>query len=386
MIVAKELHKEDKFRDFSWVAEQQKNKKLEIQGYVLSDEVFEQFRLLVKCTQEIFTDLWDLDIIDSPSLSGNYRILGVIIRFPEILIKNSQKKEHLIKELFVKIHLSMDNKKLKIYSLSGGRAQLSYEEFFSNYMHSHLPGVVRLPEPDSPMPYYSSFCRGTGHINSHMMDINSDGISEDSAMKFLVQLLGFVSWESLEGVPHRLMGNIRPPGSSGRRYFRYNKNSVISNFQDLVTRVKDAPDRFIDLDFIIENNSYVLVNNDKLDEFISSNVITSDRSIFLCYLDNNGTYYSYDSPGPQSIATIPPIRNQNFIFQGETIEFQVTDIPKTTDVEKIEYTVYPEVKEIIKEYLEYEINSKKIRASLIKRYESKVSDAIKSTEPDKVVV
>lgn len=368
----KKIKLADKCRDFSWILERFESNQLSLLGDSFNKGSFDKFRMAIKCVQEVYENQWDIDINE---VDGKVDITGVIIHFPEVLLKNSRDKQHSMSNLFVKIHLRKDGTNIKVGGLSGGRTSVSYAEYCSNYFHSHLPGSFT-NQRSSQSPFYSSFCTGSGHINDFIAEINSETLTRERMIPFLVQIISLVSWESLEGGPHRKISNIRVNSNRGRisnpsqQDSLYLKNKVIDYHKD--------NEIIPNIDFKLESGQYTIVDNEKFNKFLTETVqlTDTDKRRVICMQDNQGNYYQYGSiPGYE----LPPnTSNHKYIFQGREIPFEIGSPPDIGDLTNIHYFLHPEVKSFIKQELEYDINIKKVRQSTIDRYSNQTSDATES--------
>lgn len=379
----KEIKLEDKCRDFNWILKQYKENKLLILGKPFTDTSFESFRLFIKHTEEIYEDSWDIDI-KATAIEGEYKIdiQGVVIHFPEITIKNSSKKEHVITDLIVKVVLYIGGTRLMIHHLEGGRLSISYAEFSSNYFHSHLPGYYNRNGNQSP--FYSNFCKGSGHINQFIAELNSEVFNQGNIEPFLIQISGLVIWESLEGGPHRKIRYISIRTITGRK-FTISDVAVKAIKHKILEKHREGKIKPV-LDFKIENNTYTIVDNENIDVFIVDTVELSsqDLTCILVMEDSTGTYYKYgQAPG---YLEVPNTEEEVYIFKGQEIAFRIGEAPTTGDTSSINYFVHPEVRQIIKKEIEYDINISQIRESTIQRYRSEINDATEGIEPDKVVM
>lgn len=388
----KRIKLEDKCRDFNWVKEQFEANKLYISGSKPTKGAFDKFRLAVKTTNEVYENFWDLEINVTELPAGGsvegfrYDVRGIVVRFPEIIIKNSRNRQHTIHELYVMVQFYVDGTSLRISGLAGGRMKQSYAEYTSNYAHSHLPGGINPNdgERSGNAPYWRSFCRGSGHINDFIAEINSGGLTMEKFTPFLVQILGLVSWESLEGGPHRRIANISIIGNSGRRSNPSNAESEwhLNNIMSHYRSSNITPP----IDFAWESNGYTITDNEKFDKFISESIEIPDnqKHRIICMQDNQGNYYKWGSI-PEFNAPRTPSRN-TYIFQGQELTYEIEPAPSVGAEDQINYFIHPNIKRDIKARLEYDINIKKIRESTINRYSDKIEDATKSPRPDKVAV
>lgn len=371
---------EDKARDFNWINSLFEDGNLFVNGKKFTASTFEKFRLLVKSTQEVYEDSWDIEIVKNGETGIN--IKGIVILFKDIIIKNSRDKEHSIKDLFVKIELDIYNNNLIVRDLCGGRTTLTYSEWSVGYMHSHLPhGSI---SSGSTPPFWGNFCRGSGHINDFIAEINSrGGFKEENLTPFLIQILGLVSWESLEGVPHKKLEFITPRPSSGR-VFAFSKAVIDAIKRNILAHYK-AHKTPPDIDFKLESGGYTIVDNEKLDKYVLESIPLpdQDKSYLISMPAANGTHYAFGHlPGFRT----PPNNTNKYIFQGQEVSVIVGDPPSLGDMDESNYTLNPRVKEYIKQDLEYVVNTKKIRKSTIDRYSSENGNASKGVEPNKMAL
>lgn len=124
----------------------------------------------------------------------------ITIHFPEFEISNTQKRKHIIKDLYVRFYMNAD---LKIRQnnycfVEGLRTTYTPEEYAATYAHSHLPGLAT---------DFSRFCLGTGPINMVLLRLQAAFNSVDFKL-LLYHFNVYVRHESLTGVPHRKIENI----------------------------------------------------------------------------------------------------------------------------------------------------------------------------------
>ncbi len=381
----KKIKLEDKCRDFNWINSKYQEGKLYLGGNKFTATLFDKFRLLIKCTQEIYEDSWDIDLnIRNFNSEEDFSvdIKGIVILFKDIEIKNSNNKSHKIKDLFVKVNLYKDGSNLCINDLHGGRTTISYDEWSSNYFHSHLPGYINRNSNDAP-PYWSNFCRGSGHINDFIAEINSEGLTKEKIIPFLIQILGLISWESLEGGPHRTISSIRTRTSSGR--ILNPSNQVSKGLMDLVIKHHRDNNIVPDIEFKLESGKYTIVDNEKFTKFLTETIefTDTDKARYFGIEAENGVYYAYGQlPGfPQ-----PPNITRKFIFQGQEIPMVIGNPPNMEELSKKQYVLHPTIRSFIKQEIEYDINIKKIRKSTIDRYSNQNGNATKGIKPNKMAL
>ena len=392
-ILERELKLSGNVRNAAWMTRQFAKKRIIMGGVVISETLFNQYKICMKVISDIYENKWDVDFILTQTSSKIYiNIKAVHILFEEIVITNSGGQNHTIKDLLVAIGLQNDdNRRLKIERLKGGRLTLTYAEFQSNYFHSHLSvDCQRLNGGDySVVPFFTPFCTGSGEINMYQSDINGDGFTERNFIAFAMQIMTLVTWESLEGMPYIYMRNIRIRPSSGSYFYPSERGHSEPVYRKILTNLIEnqiTPD--IDVIFN-SNNSFEVVDNEKISKLANELPLTDqEKDIFLCSPvpgTNNTHYYGYNStPGFNSVPTF----TSNYIFRGELRQFTVGSAPaaNATTTAEIQYKLHPNVIKYVKKKLEYELNKKRIRQSTINRYKVKPSDAGESVQSDPVPV
>jgi hypothetical protein len=141
--------------------------------------------------------------------SEHYMIVKV--HYPSLTIENSTGQSHIIKDLYVKygLDLNQGSQTVKLEThLQGMRATRSIEEWSSGYIHSHLPSNK------NGWSSFSDFCMGkaTNPLPALMNEMNMSMLVDeewlDTYELFMMQLDTYVRWESLEGGPYRKIGQI----------------------------------------------------------------------------------------------------------------------------------------------------------------------------------
>lgn len=121
----------------------------------------------------------------------------LIIKFPEIYIRNSKGQQHTLYDLYVMLGFSSDFKKF-IALPKGRRLCLTKEELATGYRHSHL---------HSHANSWDSFCLGNTAFADQATTFVTSPIDADFFMVFLHQLDDYVAWESVEGGPYIRLEN-----------------------------------------------------------------------------------------------------------------------------------------------------------------------------------
>lgn len=260
--------------------------------FVKNREVFEAI------LNDLYPDLW----FYRESYNTNVQV-GVItpevslityyIQFPKIELKNSSGHKHTIYDLMIVFYVKSEfrTSHTKPY---GFRTTLSLDEIEVGYIHSHLPAsrnnnFVTYVNPNI-------FCIGDGQpISIPCVKLNRV-FDEDAWLSVLMQLPTFLSWESLEGVPHIHMKNI---GKKEGNYhdLRFNPNGAYNlNMIDIDTRTKH---KLYDVN-TLKQFKYVVVKNKitNLDEIsvLPESIVEVDKTLNLLtkVYYNDGIFYNKD--------------------------------------------------------------------------------------------
>ena len=362
------IKRSNKILDFNWVNSQRQKGRIFINGNTVTDAIFNQLRLAIKSTNEIYEGLWDIDFqVTIASRKTHIDIKGIVIRFPQIHMTNSRNTTHTIKDLFVRIPLYKEGSMLKVASIEGGRMTLSYAEWCSSYLHSHLRPFDKTGMQRNPLPIFSTFCTGSGHINDFMSNINGDGLTETRFTSFLIQILSLLSWESLEGTPYITMSSVRISTSGAQgRVFMPSKQIAVS-LKDTIINFHKENNLLPKITYDLSGEQYIIKHDDKFEDFLKSAPLSEgQKSNFWCTQNTQGTYYKYGSEPNRENTRIPNITNK-YIFRGVDVPFTIEGLPERIQ-ESILYVIHPTIKEYVKQELEYDTNIKKIRKSTIDRY------------------
>ena len=185
-------------RNPTWLIRQFSKGRLFIDGTLLTEKTFQEFKIAVKVINDIYEGSWDTEFeLRISDKKIQIDIKGLLIHFPEIQIRNKNSNKHQIKNLFIRVNLRIQIDRLALDYIDGARTSLSYAEWQSNYFHSHLSTTSMNITADSKYPYFGGFCTGSGEINIYMADINGEGFSEERFIKFAMQLMTLASYESI---------------------------------------------------------------------------------------------------------------------------------------------------------------------------------------------
>ena len=383
--IKKQIQLDGNIRDVKWVTEKFQAGRLYIHGVLLTPQTFEQYRLIIRIINDIYENAWDVDF-DVEKVSANsddiyIYIKGIYIWFSEITIRNRNDKTHQIKDLIIKFELRNNGTNLSIGDLLGGRMSLSYAEYQSDYFHSHLSISKGAISNGMTLPYMDSFCTGSGEINIYQSNINGDGFTEERFMRYAMQILSLVSYESIEGTPYRYMDRIRTHSRSGSHFHLDNRKKELF-FQKVINWYKQL-ETIPNIDITIDStNSYSVALNENFQKFVENvQYEDNDKASFFCILGENNNYYAYNSaPG----FTTPLTVRNTFIFRSEVKNMVIEPAPQGNTT--VTHIIHPSLIKYLKEEIEYELNKGKIRKSTIDRYTSESSNATESVQSNPVLV
>lgn len=379
--IKKNIQERDLIRTFPWILKQFKAGRLYLLGGKMSPSLFENFRLIIKKTAEIYDNNWDIDFLVQISMENRKKkitiaIKGIIVHFPDILISNSRKKEHLLKDLFIKLTLQAAVSGIRVHKISGARTTFSRAELLKNYSHSHLHSInvrekieIFNREPSrEAFPFFDSFCLGSGHINDFLAEYNSS-FKETHFEQVLIQLMRVASWESLEGTPYINFENM-----SSRSHQNVPFASTTIKAANLFARFLDFqanPASQKPISLSLGPNGYFIKDELEFEETLKATLTTnSSQERFLCIEGSGGNFYTITSVR-ESLAFDTPIQPiQPFYFAGKERPFMVSDPPKIKEDSIKQFIFHPELKTKVKNEFEYHINQKAIRQSTLDKYES----------------
>ena len=373
-------------RDAAWFTQQYQKGRIKLldNSDPISSSIFEQFKTAIRVINDIYDNSWDIAFEVKKDFNNKIflEIKGIYILFSEINITNRDRANHTIKDLLVLIQLyNYNNTALKIHSLKGGRLTLSYAEYQSDYFHSHLSISKNSISTGMNLPYLSDFCTGAGEINIYQSNINGDGFTEERFMRYAMQILSLVSYESIEGTPYRYMDRIGTHSRSGS-YFHLDNRKKELFFQKVINWYKQL-ETIPNIDITIDStNSYSVALNENFQKFVENvQYEDNDKARFFCILGENNNYYAYNSaPG----FTTPPTVRNTFIFRSEVKNMAIEPAPQGNTT--VTHIIHPSLIKYLKEEIEYELNKGKIRKSTIDRYTSESSNATESVQSNPVLV
>lgn len=257
--------------------------------FVKNREIFEAI------LNDLYPDLWFYkeyynENAGINTISPDSRLISYFIQFPKIEISNSSGNKHTIYDLFIVFDIRTDFRTTHTKPY-GCRLSMSLDEIEVGYMHSHLP-VNRA----SHFYNYSTpnvFCVGDGQPISIPCAKIAIKFDEDAWLSLLMQLPSFLSWESLEGVPHIHMKNVgKKEGSYRNLGYSPNRNYNLNH----TTISQQTKYKLYDKN-ILKQFKYVVVkdkitNLDKIN-VLPESIIEADKRLSLLnkVFYNDGVFY-----------------------------------------------------------------------------------------------
>lgn len=143
----------------------------------------------------------------------------ILVYFPTITVRNEHDRSIDIQDVYIKIPITLDGEMASTFYIN--RATYSMAQFYSNYLHSHCPGL-----PKTNAGSFSSMCLGNGPIKDTMANLRAD-YDEDLWQLFCSELEDYLQTESLTGGPYKHLEEVRNPESKslGNPRFKFSVNS-----------------------------------------------------------------------------------------------------------------------------------------------------------------
>lgn len=329
---------------------------------------YEGYQEIMKSNKE---DIVLNDIYSYPFITFS---LGILIRFPEITIKNSRLESHIIKDLVLCLPL-VCKRNLLPATLRGVRLTVTSAELKKKYQHSHIP-TGKFPNSDNFILQAAPFCLGEGNISFLLgKSVRITTFERRIFERLLMEIETFVAWESLEGGPYINMENIKESLSTSLRPTPY-EPTIEGNIEEVAEFTagilcKDSAYRNL-LVFYKENGKFKISPTESLEKSIHYWV----KSRYPTFYENNllavveGGYVSkrrledfynptLDSGTEEQIKKYQEC--QKIVYLGnEELVFQVVDEPKKNQpAEKIEYkiklnsNIYDNIRKFAENFISY---------------------------------
>ncbi len=262
-------------------------------------------------------------IVKSINIIHDYEIIqissaeiSVNLYLPEIEIKNSLEMSHIMRECYIKFTLVFANNKIEVRNLQFYRANFTPSEVDVDYLFSHTN--------TSPGEVVRDFCFGGSELKEYMRG----KIFYVNDLKYVIYLiLHYFSWESLEGVPYRRIGNILPY-----------KIEPINNFplidgEDFKILLKSLIDNPIDLS-IDFNDFYSDLSSDlSVDEEFRNKLGERIQELF-------GEKYMTDKLGEKEGKLISKTKETVKLIYNKTFKFKNQEIKPIIEESEYEKKIF----------------------------------------------
>lgn len=274
--------------------------------------------------------------------------IQVIIHFPEIVISNSRRLKHTIRDLYIIINMGAN---LQFCSrFNGFRAKKSYAEYLTGYGHSHM-------NSGGAPAGAQQFCLGETEFARLVDGFRNAKWDRVRFEMFAIQLQDYLSWESLEGGPYCRIENIRlDPDSSRNRFQPPNNNHLRMYYNEFLKK-------YPDVDIQIEDNGYnLLIKVPKTREFWNKvTAITStphqrpyDEVKACTYDENQDESHLWQRINQENRTLIS--RNYGLKFKGVDLKTQLEVPNKPEEKEEVIKMAHESVMEHIAAELEKKLN------------------------------
>jgi hypothetical protein len=305
-----------------------------------------------KSLTEIFGDNWD---IQEDFENHNYN-MSLILRFPEVTIRNGRRGERVLYDLFVR--LKFNEKLVLTESMHGRRGAVTYSEYKTGYRHSHLPSSSSHTQDISSICDWKQFCLGSSEIAAIQRDWKID---RDSSVGeafdiiqfelFMYQIQAYVSWESLGGGPHIRMENVT----------RHEGITTIRDY-DLERSYRSVYSlRSFKTSFDKDKNKFIVDKEDLETQLTKLQVGT------LIQKTGDGKYIYSDQESSTNLINNIEAENKklldsestsnNYLFRGKAFPTYILDYEKTEEeISSAKKVVHPDITNYFASKLEASIN------------------------------
>lgn len=323
-------------------------------------------------------------------------VFDIIIKYPEVTIKNENGFTHKIHNLFVKQKMNLNGCAARDFRLC--RNKFTLDEANVNYIHSHVStsnftrtGVVLWAQP----------CLGTGPIRQSMQGIYKiydDTTPEELYSKYLLyfsDINNYVKVESLSGVPYikmetiynkyintplicytnkfskafitidklfssRILGSIWESGDAQTSYLKSFVKEFIKYFIENTTLKYAYIDglvrpsySFIDFVKLITNSFYTFYNIKALNttsEFLNKNAMIKYSILHKAFIENNILkIYNTNIIGGESNTSKMRFNGNptDIMFKGEVQKLIIKDTSTSEEEDTIKHFISPVIANFI---------------------------------------
>lgn len=344
-----------------------------------SDSLIENFFFIYDTLTDIFKEYWAFEY-EYDRFYRRYIIKSIKILFPEVTITNSRRLSHTIKELWVFLDLKVNTEGILYMSkMRGCRTNLSYAEYCSGYMHSHLPRFYLTNKSTIDKVSISDFCLGTGEIISYIVEIENSKTKKElqrAWTNLFLMINSYVAWESLEGVPYINISSIRVNTNISAED-SYSYHITTGSFKDkYIKEIMYMLLEYLDFDVYIDNGFIKIKDNDKLlKSFFNACINSNETRVLGLKHKNTGQLFNYgfmtklrnNNVTLSNVITSKILEEAYIYLRGTKYPLKI-DFPdiKTKTVKEEDFELYlpDECRKTLINLIEYEHNKTIIRDSI----------------------
>lgn len=274
-------------------------------------------------------------------------MMTIIIHFPELTVTNQNSKRHKIYDMYVRFRMSPMFTTPGENLFYGLRTSMYYAEMGSDYCFSHLSG--RTAEARSGQ--WTSFCLGATDFSILCQDMKTK-FDKDKFEFLCIQLPDYLSWESIEGRPHRYIKDI-----SERSLFS-SSNSVSVGNSDIEKYIRNILTNEVHIPVICEKGgttySLLIDNNDDFADILTRNITELKALDIWDPVTKRQSAVVTDNKASEIKRIRAESNTQLFLFKDKPIFFKVLD----TVNEPAPVTGPFMVKHSVREDIMFRLNSK----------------------------
>ena len=179
-------------------------------------------------------------------------VATIMVYWPRVTVTNENGRSIEIYDLYAKVPVNAEGRMpYEAHGFHMKRATYTWEQFQSDYSHSHLSGI----ESDD-MSRFSRPCLGTGPINNTILSLKNN-YDEAFWMLFCQELSMYVTVESLSGGPYRKLEEVGRRGRAVHNEYTLSRKNGSSNYRTFKTMfTSDCRRKF--LEYYLQHGHLVL--------------------------------------------------------------------------------------------------------------------------------
>lgn len=275
---------------------------------------------------------------------------NIYVHWKSVRIINEYNKSTDIQDLWAKVSVYYNGCIVDRFTLN--RSTYSYEQFKSNYMHSHIERI-----PYNSFTIFQRPCTGRGPINNTIESLTRH-YDEDLWGLFCCELNNFVSVESVQGIPYHRLENI---GDGDKQTLVYSSSRPIilkylcpnyrAAWKDFIRYVLESKKLLFsyhngnyELGFsyakctIIMSDLFIEWYNKKSKKYSMSkpNSLLQDHILVQGYY-SKGCIYTISENSDRDLSNyVRHIGKKVLTFKGKDVLLDIVNLPQT----KVAYNIY----------------------------------------------